>query len=184
MQVSVTQPKENYFDAHEALKEAYKFYRSNQSLSPDETAWPSGRIFLTTVNTFAFPVPSAALRSFESLVFIIPIISKTADYELEEPCSIKSSPEIENFCKDHGLERALKTYKNVVCRIFKNASKIIFSLSEDPEIENYIKVCLNIKIKADVQSLIQIDREFFKVIDSLIPEKERDFFVKTFEIIE
>lgn len=183
MQVSTTQPKENYFDAHEALKEVYKFYRSNQSLSPDETSWPYGRIFLTGVNTFSFPIRSTTLKSFESLVFIIPIISKTADYDLEELCDIKSSLEVENFCKEHGLERALKTYKNVTCRIFKNAV-ITLSLSEDPEIENYIKVCFNIKIKADIQSLLQRDREFFKAIDSIIPDNERDFFVKTYEIIE
>jgi hypothetical protein len=57
-------------------------------------------------------------------------------------------------------------------------------LSEDPEIENYIKVCLNIKIKADIQSLLQMDKEFFEVIDSIISDDEREFFVKTYEIIK
>lgn len=113
----------------------------------------------------------------------MPIISKTDDYELKELCALISPPEVENFCKERGIERALKTYKNITCSIFKDAS-IALSLSEDPEIENYIKVCFNIKIKADIQSLLQMDREFFKAIDSIIPDNERDFFVKTYEIIE
>lgn len=183
MKISVTSPQKSYHDAHEALKEAYKFYRSNQVVNPDDTSWRSKEVFLTEVNTVSFPVRSVALRSFESLVFIVPIISKTADY-VEEPCVVISTPEVETFCKDHGLGRALATYKNVTCRVFKNASAIVLSLSEDPEIENYIKVCFNIKIKADIPSLLTMDKEFFRAIDSIIPDNERDFFVKTYEIIE
>jgi hypothetical protein len=114
----------------------------------------------------------------------MPTISKTDDYDLKELCALISPPEVENFCKERGMERSLKAYKDVACRIFKDASEISLSLSEDPEIENYIKVCFNIKIKADIQSLLQMDREFFKAIDSIIPDNEKDFFVKTYEIIE
>lgn len=111
-------------------------------------------------------------------------ISKTTDYELKELCSVISSPEVENFCRKHGLERALKSYIKVACRIFKDASEITMVLSEDPEIENYIKVCFNIKIKADTPSLLAMDKEFFRTIDSIITDYEKDFFVKTYEIIE
>ncbi|MEW6215493.1 MAG: hypothetical protein AB1478_09895 [Nitrospirota bacterium] len=114
----------------------------------------------------------------------MPIISKTGDYELKELCALISPPEVESFCKEHGIERALKTYIKVAYRIFKDASEITLVLSEDPEIENYIKVCFNIKIKADIQFLLQMDREFFEAINSIIPDNERNFFVKTYEIIE
>lgn len=184
METLITLPKKNYFDARDALEEVYKSYRSNQSLSPDDTSWRSGRIFSTGVNTFSFPIRSRVLKSLESLVFIIPIVSKTTDHELKELCATISPPEVENFCKEQGLERALKTYKNVTCRIFKDASAITLSLSEDPEIKNYFKVCFNIKIEVDIPSLLTMDKEFFRAIDSIIPDYEKDSFVKTFEIIE
>lgn len=111
-------------------------------------------------------------------------ISKTTDHELKELCTTISPPEVENFCKEQGLERAIKTYKNVTCRIFKDASAITLSLSEDPEIKNYFKVCFNTKIEAGIPSLLTMDKEFFRAIDSIIPDYEKDFFVKTFEIIE
>jgi len=108
----------------------------------------------------------------------------TTSYEPKEFSTVIPPFEVDEFCKEHGLERALKAYIKVACRIFKDASEITLFLSEDPEIENYIKVCFNIKIKADIQSLLQMDREFFKAVDSIIPGNERDFFVKTYEIIE
>ncbi len=108
----------------------------------------------------------------------------TTSYEPKEFCTVTPSFEVDKFCKEHGLERALKAYIKVACRIFKDASEISLSLSEDPEIENQIKVCFNIKIKADIQSILQMDREFFETVNSIIPDNERDFFVKTYEIIE
>ncbi len=108
----------------------------------------------------------------------------TTSYEPKEFCAVTHPYEVDKFCKEHGLERALKAYMKVACRIFKDASEITLVLSEDTEIENYIKVCFNIKIKADIQSLLQMDREFFKAIDSIIPDNEKDFFVKAYEIIE
>lgn len=108
----------------------------------------------------------------------------TTSYEPKEFSTVIPPFEVDKFCKEHGLERALKAYIKVACCIFKDASEITLSLSEDPEIENQIKVCFNIKIKADIQSLLQMDREFFEAINSIVPDQERDFFVKTYEIIE
>jgi hypothetical protein len=105
-------------------------------------------------------------------------------YEPKEFCAVTPPFEVDKFCKEHGLEGSLKAYIKVACRIFKDASEITLFLSEDPEIENYIKVCFNIKIKADTPSLLTMDKEFFRAIDSIISDNERDFFVKTYEIIE
>src|SRR3990170_42486 len=108
----------------------------------------------------------------------------TTSYEHKELCLVTPPSEVDEFCKKFGLERALQSYVNLVCKIFKDASEIILSLSEDPEMENYIKVCFNIKIKTDIQSLLQMDKEFFWAIESVIPDNEKDFFVKTYELIE
>ena len=96
---------------------------------------------------------------------------------------VPPSLEVDEFCKERGLERALRAYISVACRVFKD-SAITLSVSIDPEMENYTKVCFNIRIRADIQSLLQMDKEFFRAIESVIPDYERDFFVKTYDIIE
>lgn len=108
----------------------------------------------------------------------------TTSYDAKELCLVTPPSEINEFCKEFGLERALRSYINLVCKIFKDASEITLYLSEDPEIENYIRVYFNIKIKTDVQSLLQMDKEFFKAIESGISDNEKNFFVKTYDIIE
>jgi hypothetical protein len=104
-------------------------------------------------------------------------------FEPKEHCVVMSPPEVDEFCKERGLERALRAYINVACRVFEDAG-IALSVSKDPEIENYTKVCFNIRIKADIQSLLHRDKEFFKAMESVISDDEKNFFVKTYDIVE
>src|SRR4030042_26906 len=175
----VSQSERNY-DARDALEEVYKFYRANQPLEPDNISSRIGRIPLTGVNTISYTMASLPfLKSLQEkvVVIIMPALPMTTNYEPKELCVVVPPLEVYKFCKEKGLERALKAYKKIACHIFKDASEITLSLSEDPEIENYIKVCFNIKIKADIQSLLTMSKEFFRAIDSIIPDYEKDFFV-------
>lgn len=187
METAIDRSKKNYFDAFDALKEVYNSYRVNQLLKPDDISVCFGGILSTEITTVGYPMASIAfLKSLreEVAVIIMPTLPANTNYEPKEICVIVSPLEVDMFCKDHGLQRALKIYEELACRIFENASTITLSLSEDPEIENYIKICLNIKIKADIQPLLRLDKEFFKTIDSIIPDFEKDFFVRTYEIFE
>lgn len=187
METTIDKSKKNYFDAFDALKEVYNSYITNQLLKPGAISGYFGWVLPTESNTIGYPMASIVfLKSLQEKVagIIMPTIPMTTNYESKELCIVSPPLEVDKFCKKHGLERALKAYIKVACRIFKDASEITLFLSEDPEIENYIKVCFNIKIKADIQSLLQMDREFFKAVDSIISDNERDFFVKTYEIIE
>jgi len=91
--------------------------------------------------------------------------------------------EFEEFYKKYGLEKPLQAYINIASCTFKGAS-IFLSLAPDPEIENYTKILLDIKIKTDIDSLIQMDKEFYKSIDALVTDHEKNFFVVTYEVIE
>jgi hypothetical protein len=175
------------YDAFDALEEVYNSYKSNQPLQAENISSRFGQMLPTEVNTIGYPMASIAF--LEDLhekvrIIIMPTLKMTTSYEPKEFCAVTPPFKVDKFCKEHGLERALKAYIKVTCRIFKDASEITMILSEDPEIENYIKVCFNIKIKADIPSLLAMDKECFRAIDSIIPDNERDFFVKTYEIIE
>lgn len=187
METTIDQSEKNYLDAFDALKEVYNSYRTNQLLESNDISGRFGRKLPTEINTIGYPMASIAfLKSLREKValIIMPPPPITTNYDPKERCIIIPPLEVDKFCKEHGLERTLKAYINVACHIFKDASEITLSLSKDPEIENYVKVCFKIKINTDIQSLLQMDKEFFKAIESVIPDNEKDFFVKIYELIE
>lgn len=175
------------YDAFYALEEVYNSYKSNQPLQAENISNSFGQILQTEINTIGYPMASKAfleeLRE-KVTVIIMPTLTMTTSYEPKEFCAVTPPFEVDKYCKENGLERALKAYIKVACRIFKDASEITLFLSEDPEIESYIKVCCNIKIKTDIPSLLTLDKEFFRAIDSIVPDYEKNFFVKTYEVVE
>jgi len=184
METTIDHFKKNYPDALDVLTGIYNSYRTNQLLQADDLSVRFMRLLPTGINTMGYPAINMSF--LESLrdkvqVLIMPT-QETTNYEPDR-CTVAPSLEVDAFCKERGLERALRAYINVACRIFEDA-EITLSVSKDPEIENYIKVCFNIRIKADIQALLQKDKEFFKAIESVISDEEKDFFVKTYEIIE
>lgn len=182
METTIDHFKKNYPAALEVLTGIYNSYRTNQLLQADDLSVRFTRLLPSEINTMGYPAISMSfLESLRDKVQVLIMPTReTTNYEPDRACT---SLEVDEFCKERGLERALRAYMNVACRIFEDA-EIALSVSKDPEIENYIKVCFNIRIKADVQSLLQKDREFFKAIESVISDEEKDFFVKTYEIIE
>lgn len=96
-------------------------------------------------------------------------------------CDISGFYEISAFCKKHGLEQSLENYVGVACRIFSDA-KITLSIATDPEIEDVVKIKLNIDIESDFDSLFDLDNKFFEAVSIVVPEKDRDYFVKSYRL--
>lgn len=180
--LTIDKIKRNYIDAHDVFVVVYSFYSSNQPLEIYNTSQAS-QLSVSKVSTAGYPLyRKDFLASLQSVAtFIMPEESITTE-SLQEFCKIFIPSAVDKFCKEHGLERALKTYKNILCSIFKDASVIVPSLSEDPEIENQVKISFDIKIKSDIHSLLQMDKDFFEAVNSVIPDNEKDFFVKTYSI--
>ncbi len=181
--LTISPIKKNYINALDVLGTVYSFYRSNQPVEIHNTGQTS-QLFFTLGNTIGYPIyKKDFLDSLQSVaVFIMPEETITTECASQESCKISISSAIDKFCKENGLERALKTYKNILCSIFKDASVIVSSLSEDPEIGNQVKISFDIKIKSDIHSLLQMDKDFFEAVNSVIPDNEKDFFVKTYSI--
>lgn len=105
-------------------------------------------------------------------------------YTVDDSVEGIESEEVKRFCKDHGLEKTIYSYINIVCDVFKNATRIIVSLTSDPEIENRKKIKLNISIKSDIETVSNLDEELFKTIDANIPDRDNDYFVEVYDLIE
>jgi hypothetical protein len=90
---------------------------------------------------------------------------------------------VKAFCGEFGLEKARNAYVGIASRIFEGA-EMTLSLVSDPEIEDDSKIKINIKTKEDIKSLFKLDYDFFIALEVAMPDqKERSFFVKTYEIV-
>jgi hypothetical protein len=107
-------------------------------------------------------------------------------YTVDDSVEGIESEEVKRFCKEHGLEETIYNYTDIVCDVFKNATRITVSLTSDPEIENREKIKLNISFKSDsdIETILKLDKELFKSISNAIPSKENDYFVKVYDIVE
>ncbi|HZV45833.1 MAG TPA: hypothetical protein VFG06_00625 [Thermodesulfovibrionales bacterium] len=96
-------------------------------------------------------------------------------------CEIAGFYEISSFCEKHHLEQSLENYVGVACRVFPEA-RMRLSITTDPEIENAVKIKLSIDIDTDTDSLFDLDRKFFEAVRIIVPEKDREYFVKSYRI--
>lgn len=105
---------------------------------------------------------------------------------LKDKVKIFNTDEINRFCEEYGIKEAFHIYVNETCRVFEDATLITISLTSDPEIENREKINLNISFKSnsDFETIMKLDKELFWSINSAIPGKENNYFVKTYDIVE
>jgi len=96
-------------------------------------------------------------------------------------CEIAGFYEISSFCKKHKLEQSLENYVGVACRVFPEA-RMTLSITTDPEIENAVKIKLSIEIDTDTDSLFDLDRKFFEAVRIIVPERDREYFVKSYRL--
>ncbi|KHE93931.1 MAG: hypothetical protein K8F52_04975 [Candidatus Scalindua rubra] len=109
---------------------------------------------------------------------------KKVAYTVDDRVECVESEEVKRFCKEHGLEKTIYSYSKIVCDVFKNVARITFSIASDPEIEEREKIKLNICLKEDIDTILKLDEELFKAIEDGISDKDKDYFVTTYEIIE
>lgn len=131
---------------------------------------------------------SAWVRDLEEThaheIDVISSLPETLHDISHDKCEISGFEEVKAFCEEFGIEKARDTYISIACRVFKG-SEITLSLVADPEIEDDIKIKLNIKTKGNIEPLLKLDYDFFRALEVALPDqKERKFFVKTYEIIE
>ena len=103
---------------------------------------------------------------------------------LDDRVDIIEPDKVRRFCKEHGLEESFHIYIDKVCRLFQEANQITISLTSDPEIEEIKKIKINISIKSDIETVLNLDEELFKTIDANIPDSDNDYFVTTYDLIE
>jgi hypothetical protein len=109
---------------------------------------------------------------------------KKASYTVDDIVEGIGSGEVKRFCEEHGLEETIYDYTDIVCDVFKNATRITLSLTSDPEIEGRKMIKINISTKSDIETVLKLDEELFKMIDNNIPDRDNEYFVKTYDLIE
>jgi hypothetical protein len=103
---------------------------------------------------------------------------------LDDRVDIIEPDKVRRFCEEHGLEEAFNTYIDEISRVFQKANRITISLASDPEIEERKKIKLAISIKSDIETVSNLDEELFKTIDANIPDRDSDYFVEVYDLIE
>ena len=90
--------------------------------------------------------------------------------------------EVIDFCKKNELLTALQLLFNYIEKYFTNLENIDLSCIEDPEIEDFEKVCITLHIKNDPEKILSEEDSFKKELNRDIDREKRQFFVLTYHV--
>jgi len=165
---------------------AFRAYKQNAT---EDTTTPD---MFIPMNSFVIIDNEINLNKKWHSVWVLAVIKEgveiAPDFRLETEtpdktvCEIHGYNEVISFCKEQGVEQALEHYANIACRIFKDAD-ITLSLTTDPEIENTVKVKLTIRIGTDIDSLLSLDEKFYEAVNVVISDEDREYFVKSYDLV-
>ncbi len=95
-------------------------------------------------------------------------------------CNTIHQPQILAFCKEHDLFDGFKLGYILIKEIFKDIKDINIEYSEDPEIENYEKICFNVFLSNNnINAILDQEVSYNKELEKHIGKEKSEFFILT-----
>ncbi|MBM4141906.1 MAG: hypothetical protein FJ242_10605 [Nitrospira sp.] len=102
---------------------------------------------------------------------------------LKESCSLLFTEKILEFCSKHNIYRECCVYYTLFLENFKHIQNVDISISEDPEIPNYQKVCFVLTIADSIENILRYEDEVRKKIRKEIQKEKRQNFIYNYNLI-
>lgn len=127
------------------------------------------------------------LERYEREILETPQLTSTSHTEftdtLKESCSLLFTEEVLAFCSRHNIYHECCRYYTLFPEIFRQIQKIDIFITEDPEIQNYQKVCFVLTVKDSFENVLKYEDDFRVRLDKEIDVEKRHFFVYNYNIV-
>jgi len=141
---------------------------------------------------FTWQRPLAALAVFADYLDMWPRcylrLTETEEHhhlqsDVTEPAS-DLDKETEDMCLKHDLLPYIGEIRSSIYETYHNVISVEPKRTEDPEIEDYEKVCFEIHLSGESAQILQDKRKFYTIFFKEVPKEKQEFFTFTHCILK
>ena len=88
--------------------------------------------------------------------------------------------ETEDMCLKYGLIPYIGKIRSRINEAYHNVTSVKLERTEDPEIEDYEKVCFEIHLSGESAQILEDEERFYAIFFKEIPEDKQEFFTFTY----